>query len=92
MILSEDRQQHLAYLVIDGLWKDDLVDYSDEDKAMRSGKLAMSKFAQEILEIDRKARDSVSRLKRNVIEGSPEWEVMYRKYYEEELSRRGIGS
>ena len=90
MILSEGRQQHLAHLVIDGIWKEDLVDYTDEDRAMRVGKKAVVQFVREMMDVDVKARESVARLKRNVVEGSPEWDVMYRKYYEEEMNRRGI--
>ena len=90
MILSEDRQQHLAHLIIDGIWKEDLVDYTDEDRAMRAGKRAVGQFVQEVKDVDVKVRDSISKLKRNVMEGSPEWDIMYQKYYEEEMSRRGI--
>ena len=90
MILSEERQSHLTHCILDGLWKDDLVDFSDEDKAIRFGKKAVAKFVAEVEEIDQKARQKVASLKRNVPEGTPEWDVMYSKYYKEELSRRGI--
>lgn len=90
MILSEDRQSHFAQVITDGLWKDDLVDYSDEDAAVRFAKKGVAKFVQEFEEIDQKVRQSVMNLKRNVTEGSTEWDVMYSKYFEQELSRRGI--
>ena len=90
MRLSSDRQQHFTHLVIDGLWKDDLVDYTNEDEAMRTARRALALFVKEVMDVDVYARNSVAKLKRNVIEGSPEWDVMYRKYYEEELNRRGI--
>ena len=37
----------------------------------------------------KKAKKMVASLKRGVVEGSPEWDVMYRKYFEEELNKRG---
>ncbi|OFZ18432.1 MAG: hypothetical protein A2Z20_04430 [Bdellovibrionales bacterium RBG_16_40_8] len=89
MILSEDRQTHFAHLIIDGIWKDDLVDYADEDMAIKTAKRAIVKFVQEFAEIDSKARSMVQTLKRNVPEGSPEWDVMFNKYFAEELRRRG---
>ena len=89
MILSEDRQMHLAHLIVDGIWKDDLVDYTDEDLALRLVKRAIADFVNEDQEIDKKAREKVASLKRNVLEGTPEWDILYKKYYEEERNRRG---
>ena len=89
MILSEDRQSHLAHIVTDGVWEDDLVDYTDEDQALRLAKKAIAEFVKKELDIDKKAREKVASLKRGVIEGSPEWDIMYKKYYEEERNRRG---
>lgn len=89
MRLSEDRQSHLVHVVIDGIWKDDLVDYADEDKAIRFGKKAMAQFIAECEDIDTKVTAKISSLKRGVIEGSPEWDVLYSKYFDEEMQRRG---
>jgi len=88
-ILSPDRVNHLARLVTDAIWEDDLADYSDDDLALRLAKSAVAEFVKEEEDIDRFAREKVASLKRNVMEGSPEWDVMYRKYYEEETKRRG---
>jgi len=88
-MLSDERQGHFAKIIVDGIWNDDLVEYSDEDAAMRVAKRAISKFVAEFAEIDSKVRGMVASLKRNVPEGSPEWDVMYNKYFEEEMRRRG---
>lgn len=89
MILSEDRQSHFAHLIVDAIWNDDLVDYQDDDQALRSAKRAIAKFVNEFNEIDLKVKGTLKSLKRNVVEGSSEWDVLYAKYFEEELSRRG---
>lgn len=89
MILSEERQSHWAHLLTDGIWNDDLVDYSDDDQALRVAKKAIQEFVKEELELERKAREKVATLKRGVMEGTPEWDIMFRKYYEEERSKRG---
>ena len=88
-MISDDRLSHLASIVIDGIWKEDMVDFTDDDMAMRTAKRAAAKFGQEMKDVDEKARTMVASLKRNVVEGSPEWDVLYSKYYEEEMSRRG---
>ena len=91
MILSEDRQTHWAHLLTDGIWNDDLVDYTDEDQALRLAKKAIMEFVKEHEDIDQKAKAKVASLKRGVVEGSPEWDIMYKKYYEEERGKRGQG-
>jgi hypothetical protein len=89
MILSEDRQYHLAHLVTDKVWGDDIADFSDDDLALRAAKMAVIAFVKEDAEIDLKAREKVASLKRNVIEGTREWDILYKKYYEEEKVRYG---
>jgi len=88
-MISADRQSHLVHLITDGVWKDDIVEYSDEDRVIRVAKIGMNKFIKETEELDTSARRRVTSLKRNVMEGSPEWDILYRKYYEEEMQRRG---
>jgi hypothetical protein len=89
MIISEDRQAALARKITDDIWNADLVDYTDEDLAFRVAKKAIAEFVKDDEEVDRRAREKVASLKRGVVEGSPEWDVMYKKYYEEERNKRG---
>ena len=89
MILSEERQSHWAHILTDKIWNDDLVDYTDEDQAWRLAKVAIQEFVKKDSDIDVKARAKVASLKRGVMEGTPEWEIMYKKYYEEESKKNG---
>ena len=89
MKISEERVGHLARLVVDGIWDDDLVDYSDDDAALRAAKKGLNDFVKELSDIDQAVTARVASLKRGVPEGSPEWDVLYGKYFEEEMQRRG---
>lgn len=89
MILSEERQGHWAKIITDKVWGDDIVDFSDDDQALMAARRAIVMFVREDMDIDVKAREKVASLKRGVMEGTSEWEIMYRKYYEEEKNRRG---
>ena len=89
MILSEDRVAHLARIVVDGIWNDDLVDYVDDDDALRAAKRGLNEFVKDVADVDKTVIAKVASLKRGVVEGSPEWDVMYGKYFEEEMQRRG---
>jgi uncharacterized protein len=89
MILSDERQTHLAHVATDKVWGDDIADFSDDDIALRAARKAIADFVKEDAEIDVKAREKVASLKRNVMEGTREWDILYKKYYEEESVRHG---
>lgn len=90
MILSEDRKSHFAHIITDALYDDDLVDFADDSNALRAAKDGIEAFCKEFEDVDDIVRKKVMSLKRTVMEGTPEWETMYRKYYEEELKRKNI--
>jgi hypothetical protein len=86
--LSEDRISHIAHLIFDGVWKDDLVDFSDDDKALHEIKRIITDFLKVEDEADTAARKKIRSLSRDVPEGSREWDILYKKYLEEELSKK----
>lgn len=87
MRLSEDRISHIAHLVFDGVWNDDLVDFTDDDKALKEIKRIIAGFLQVEDRADDAARAKIRSLSRDVPEGSREWEILYTKYFEEEMSK-----
>ncbi len=91
MILSEDRQKLFAHLLVDGLWGDEIIDFDEdaEETVIREAKRLIESWVKDQGDIDNEVRQKLSKLKRDVPEGSAEWKVMYNKYYKEEMSRRG---
>ncbi len=89
MRLSEDRISHLSHLVLDALVRNRNVDaLLPEEKLLREIKRTITGELQFEDEADDAARRTIQSLSRKVPEGSPEWDVLYRKYREEELRRR----
>ncbi|MGE3974443.1 MAG: DUF507 family protein [Bdellovibrionales bacterium] len=88
MNLSDERQNRFAHVIVDGIWNDDLVDYTDDDEALRAAKRAIVQFVKAEVVIDERIRDKVRSLKRMVVEGSPEWDLLFKKYYEEEMNKK----
>ncbi len=41
--------------------------------------------------MDQKVRNKILSQKRPIVEGSQEWDILYRKYYTEELKKLGVG-
>lgn len=90
MRLTEDRISHLAHLVLDRLFRDDLADFPDEAQALREAKAVFASYARAEEEADMAARRKIATLSRRVPEGSREWDILYRKYLEEEIARRKL--
>ncbi len=89
MRLSEDRISHVSHLVLEGVLKDKLAEpVQAEEKMLREIKRTMTAELKFDDEADEAARRTIQSLSRRVPEGSPEWEVLYRKYRDEEIRRR----
>src|SRR5262245_47131941 len=88
MRLSEERITHIAHLICDRLYKDDLVDYPNDDEALKLIKKTLLDYLQIDDQIDDEVRRKITSLNRGVSEASREWEILYKKYYEEEAQKR----
>ena len=89
MRLSDDRISHLSHLILNAILKDRVVEaLVPEEKVLRDIKRVFTEELKFDDEADAVARKMIQSLSRRVPEGSPEWDVLYRKYREEELSRR----
>jgi hypothetical protein len=86
--LSESRISYLARLVIDELRKGQTARFPHEGRALAETKQALNDFFQRDIEIDALVRRKIQSLSRAVPAGSREWDVLYRKYYEEELRKQ----
>ena len=93
MMLSEDKISHLSHVVLKGLVEKKLVEVTGEESDVRReikrAIISELKIGEEIDSVIRKKLQSFSK---KVFEGSPEWEVLYRKFFREEEIRRGRAS
>ena len=86
--LSENRISHLAHLIVDGLGKGNLADFSHEGRALTETKRVIHEFFEREDDIDELVRRKIMSLSRRVPAGSREWDVLYRKYFEEETRKQ----
>jgi hypothetical protein len=86
--LSESRLSHLAHLVMDGLRKSGLVHFANEGRALTETKQVLHDFFQREDYLDEIVRHKIQSLSRHVPPGSREWDVLYRKYLEEEMRKQ----
>jgi len=87
-MFTEDRLSHLSHLLQDRIWKDDLVDFPDDGTALREIKRVLHKYFSTSEEIDQIVRQRMYSQRSKMIEGSRDWDILYGKYFEEELAKR----
>jgi hypothetical protein len=86
--LSREKVLHISHLILGHLDRDDGVEYFDEPQEIRQTivKIIMDEMKNDEV-IDALVRRKLESQKRVIVEGSDEWDVLYRKYYEEEVAR-----
>ena len=91
MRLSRDKVNKLAHVVSDALAEMPNVDFIEDRNTIR---LEVRKILEELLNqeerIDQSARHKIESQKRTILEGSQEWDILYRKYYNEEVKKLGM--
>ncbi len=89
--LSRDKVNVLARAVSETLAQMENVDFVEDKNTIRQEvrRLMEELMAQEA-KIDQAARQKIESQKRTIMEGSAEWDIMYRKYYNEEVKKLGI--
>jgi hypothetical protein len=88
MHISEDRISHVAHKIVDQLWRDDLADITDEARALNSVKDSITAFFAVAEEIDQAVRAKLASYSQAKVPGSRDWEILYQKFYREEMTRR----
>lgn len=88
MNISEDRVSDIAHKILDRIWKNDLVDFPVEPRALLRIKRSIFEFFTIDDEIDQVVRRKLSSYSQTKIPGSRDWEILYKKFYEEEAAKR----
>ena len=90
MMLSDDKISHLSHVLLKGLKDRDIIEVLQEDSKIRSEiKRTVMSELQIGEEMDSAVKIKLQSFSRKILEGSPEWEVLYRKFYREEEQKRG---
>ncbi len=86
MRLSRDKINILSHCVSDTLAEIDEVTFKEDRNTIRLAALeVLIKWLKKEEAIDQIARQKIESQSRPIPEGSDEWDILYRKYYEEEL-------
>jgi hypothetical protein len=88
--LSREKINFLARQILNLLFKNDDIEFLDEPNEIR---LTIVKSIEEEMKlydlIDKRAVEKIESQKKAIKEGSREWEILYRKYYNDEITKLG---
>ena len=91
MRISRDKLNKLAHTVADSLADVDQVGFLDDRNTIRpEARKALETLLTEEAKIDTAARLKIANQRKIILEGSQEWEILYRKYYNDEVRKLGI--
>jgi len=91
-MLSEDKVTHLSHVILQAVKKSSSVTVrSDDGPLLKHIKRVLAAELEAEAEIDRKVRAKLTTYSRGIVEGSPEWDVLYRKTFEEETKKHAKG-
>ena len=91
MRISPDKLNKLAHTVADTLADIDQVGFMEDRNTIRQeARKALTALLTEEARIDQAARLKIANQRKIIMEGSQEWEILYRKYYNDEVRKLGI--
>jgi hypothetical protein len=91
MRINPDKLNKLAHTVADTLADTDQVGFLEDRNTIRQeARKALTTLLTEEARIDQAARLKIANQRKIILEGSQEWEILYRKYYNDEVRKLGI--
>ena len=91
MRISNDKVNKLAHTVADTLAEMNECDFLEDRNTIRQeARKALEKLLAEETKLDANARQKIASQRKIIVEGSQEWEILYRKYYNDEVKKLGI--
>jgi hypothetical protein len=93
MRLSRDKVNVVARAVANAIADMDsngLIMIEDPNTIRQEIRRLMEELLKEEERIDASARQKIESQRRTITEGSTEWDILYRKYYNEEVKKLGI--
>lgn len=90
MMLSDEKISHLTHVLLKGLIDKGLIILKEEDSQVRKEiKRTITNELNIGEDIDASVRKKLLSFSKKLVEGSPEWDVLYKKFFEEEELKRG---
>jgi uncharacterized protein len=91
MRLTREKTVRLSHIITDVLVaSDDVVFVEDRDTIRQEIVQIISALLKEEEQLETHVREKIGSQKREILEGTEEWTVLFRRYYDEEMRRLGV--
>ena len=91
MRISRDKLNKLAHTIADTLAEIPECDFLEDRNTIRQeARKHLEKLLTEEMRIDAAARQKIASQRKIILEGSQEWDILYRKYYNDEVKKLGL--
>ena len=91
MRLSREKTIRLSHRIIDFLAASSDVDFAEDRDTIRTEIVnSLNSLLKVEEQVDTEARAKIASQKKEILEGSEEWDILYRKYYTDGLKHLGI--
>jgi hypothetical protein len=91
MRLTREKTVRLSHRIIDALVASNEVEFvEDRDTIRQEIVQILTALLKQEEQVDAAVRLKITSQKREILEGSEEWDILYRRYYGEELKRMGV--
>lgn len=91
MRLTREKTVRLSHRILDVLVGHSDVDFIEDRDTIRQETVSILQALLKVEEqVDLEVRQKIASQKKEILEGSEEWDVLYRKYYTEALRRMGV--
>jgi hypothetical protein len=89
--ITRDKLNKLAHVVADTLAETDECEFLEDRNTIRQeARKILENLLTAEMKIDEAARTKISSQRKIIVEGSQEWDILYRKYYNDEVKKLGI--
>jgi len=89
--ISRDKLNKLAHTVADTLAEVPECDFLEDRNTIRQeARKALEKLLTDEMKLDAGARLKIASQRKIIVEGSQEWDILYRKYYNDEVKKLGL--
>lgn len=93
MRLSREKIVRISHQITDVLVASDDVDFIDDRDTIRQQIVQiLTSMLRDEEKIELEVRKRITSQKKEILEGSEEWDVLHKKYYQDELRRLGIAA
>lgn len=93
MRLTREKIVRMSHQIVELLVQSDEVEFVEDRDTIRQHMVqTMTNVLRDEEKLEQEVRKRITSQKKEILEGSEEWDVLFRKYYSEELRRAGISA